>query len=129
MNTNLTRDELKALIREVLVEMFSEMGKGSASSAKAKRERSAPADLPRTGGRPPGKITESAAAHLQTKPEWVRPGDCRRLFGISRATVYHWIRDGLIESKLIRQRGKLTGIRLVSYDSLDKYLKGREDAR
>lgn len=66
----------------------------------------------------------------ETKPEFIRPGDARRIFGVSRPMVYQWIKAGNIESKVLRQRGKLTGIRLIPYDSIKAYIESQmEDSR
>jgi hypothetical protein len=57
------------------------------------------------------------------KPEWIRPKDVPRLFGIGRSRIYELISEGLIKSVSLRQRGQKHGTRLISYDSLATYLE------
>ena len=67
-----------------------------------------------------------------TKPEWVRlpaPGNRCRFTGLSRSTLNELAiagpaNDGVppVKSVVLRKRGALRGIRLISYDSLMRYL-------
>ena len=67
-----------------------------------------------------------------TKPEWVRlpaPGNRCRFTGLSRSTLNELAiagpaNDGVppVKSVVLRKRGALRGIRLISYDSLMGYL-------
>ncbi len=74
-----------------------------------------------------------AAASLEaTKPEWVRlpaPGARCRFTGLSRSTLNELTiagpaNDGVppVKSVVLRKRGAVRGIRLISYDSLMGYL-------
>lgn len=66
------------------------------------------------------------------KPEWLRlpaPGARCRFTGLSRSTLNELTiagpaNDGLppVKSVVLRKRGALRGIRLISYDSLMRYL-------
>lgn len=56
--------------------------------------------------------------------EFVRMGDLRRLFGITRATAYLLAKDGKIKTVSMRQRGNIRGVRLVSVPSVRAYLNG-----
>ena len=79
-------------------------------------------------------ITPPPAASLleATKPEWLRlpaPGARCRFTGLSRSTLNELTiagpaNDGLppVKSVVLRKRGALRGIRLISYDSLMRYL-------
>lgn len=67
-----------------------------------------------------------------TKPEWLRlpaPGERCRFTGLSRSTLNELTiagpaNDGAppVKSVVLRKRGALRGIRLISYDSLMRYL-------
>lgn len=66
------------------------------------------------------------------KPEWLRlpaPGSRCRFTGLSRSTLNELTIPGLandgtppVKSVVLRKRGALRGIRLISYDSLMGYL-------
>jgi len=58
-----------------------------------------------------------------TRPEWLRPKDIPKYFGIGRSKAYELIADGKVKSVSLRQRGQKHGTRLVSYDSLAAYLE------
>lgn len=57
------------------------------------------------------------------KPEWLRPADAVKLYGIGRSTLYALIGGGQIKSVCLRQRGNARGIRLISAASLSSYLE------
>lgn len=57
------------------------------------------------------------------RPEWLRPKDIPKYFGIGRSKVYELIADGKVKSVSLRQRGQKHGTRLVSYDSLAAYFE------
>jgi hypothetical protein len=61
-------------------------------------------------------IEASEADNVQ--PEWVRTGDLRRLFGISRGSCYNLAKMGKIKGVLLRVRGQKSGVRLWSVDSV-----------
>ena len=56
------------------------------------------------------------------KPEWIRPKDVPRIFGIGRTRIYELIAENRIKSISLRKRGQRHGTRLISYDSLSAYL-------
>jgi Helix-turn-helix domain len=58
-----------------------------------------------------------------TRPEWLRPKDVTKFFGIGRTKIYELISDGKVKSVSLRKRGQKRGCRLVSYDSLSTYLE------
>lgn len=80
-------------------------------------------------------LTPPPAATLSevTKPEWLRlpaPGERCRFTGLSRSTLNELTiagpaNDGVppVKSVVLRKRGALRGIRLISYDSLMRYLE------
>ncbi len=57
------------------------------------------------------------------RPEWLRPKDIPKYFGIGRSKTYELIADGKVKSVSLRQRGQKHGTRLISYDSLAAYLE------
>ena len=48
--------------------------------------------------------------------------EVKRLFGISRSSLYLLIAEGAIKSTSLRKRGAVRGIRLISFDSLAAYV-------
>jgi hypothetical protein len=78
---------------------------------------------------PPGP----AASLESVKPEWLRlpaPGARCRFTGLSRSTLYELTVAGPtnegtppVKSVVLRKRGALRGIRLISYDSLMAHLE------
>lgn len=75
-----------------------------------------------------------AATDGTSKPEWLRlpaPGNRCKFTGLSRSTLNELTipgptNDGKppVKSVVLRKRGALRGIRLISYDSLMNYLAG-----
>jgi excisionase family DNA binding protein len=63
-----------------------------------------------------------AASPAALKPEWIRPKEVTKYFGMGRSRVYDLISNGSIKSVSLRQRGQKHGTRLISYDSLAAYL-------
>ena len=64
----------------------------------------------------PGKVSS-------LPPEFCRPADCRRLFGLTRTFVYELIKVRKIKSFCLRKPGKRTGIRLVYVESVREFLR------
>jgi Helix-turn-helix domain len=64
--------------------------------------------------------------HMSTlKQRFIRPAQAPA-YGISRATAYNWIRDGLLKTTLVRRPGNKLGCRLIDVDSLEKLIaKGK----
>lgn len=61
-------------------------------------------------------------------PPFVRPKEACRLFGVGRSTLAEWIARGLVKSHLIRQPRNISGMRLISTESLRAFIE-RHDAR
>lgn len=57
------------------------------------------------------------------RPEWVRPKDVQKFFGIGRSKTYELIAENKIKTVSLRARGAKHGTRLVSYDSISAYLE------
>jgi len=60
-----------------------------------------------------------------TKPEWLRIPEAKRIFGIGRSTLYVLIGSGKVKSCSLRRRGTMRGIRLISYDSLAAFIRNQ----
>jgi predicted site-specific integrase-resolvase len=61
--------------------------------------------------------------NIDPNAEWFRPYQAPR-YGVSRATIYEWMEDGLLESKLVKRPGMKSGCRFVSVKSLKKLIEG-----
>ena len=75
----------------------------------------------------------SAVGHQTTAPvqpglEWLRPGDVRPRYGISRSLLYELLKEGKIKSVCLRREGRATGIRLVSARSIEAYITSHGEA-
>jgi hypothetical protein len=80
----------------------------------------------------PTEITATPSDPAPVKPEWLRlpaPGTRCRFTGLSRSTLNELTiagpaNDGRppVKSVVLRKRGALRGIRLISYDSLMSFL-------
>lgn len=68
-------------------------------------------------------VTAPVAAGTTIKPEWLRVPDASRIFGIGRSKLYEMISERAIKSVCLRERGKVQGIRLISFDSLAAYIE------
>ena len=60
------------------------------------------------------------------QPEFIRVKGVEKMFGIKAGTVYQLIRNGMIDSKLLRNRGTIRGIRLISVDSVRDYINSQQ---
>jgi len=58
------------------------------------------------------------------KQRYIRPAQ-GPLYGVSRATIYNWIRDGLLKTTLVRRPGNKGGVRLIEVASLEKLISGK----
>lgn len=61
--------------------------------------------------------------HFQ--PEWIDAKLAKQLFSLSRTTLYELVAAGRIRTVSLRERGKLRGKRLFSYDSIKEFLEKR----
>lgn len=73
----------------------------------------------------------SAASELKpqpsTRPVWLRINEATRLFGVGRSTLYALLAEGKIRSRVLKtRRDAQSGIRLVSFDSLNAFISGEE---
>ena len=73
--------------------------------------------------------TASAVTHqMTTTPvqpgiEWLRPGDVRARYGLSRSYLYELIAENKVRSVVLRRNGRATGCRLVSANSLTAFIE------
>ena len=56
-------------------------------------------------------------------PEFARPADARKVFGMSRSYLYGLIREGRVRSFVLRNRGRKSGIRMVDVASVNQFLR------
>lgn len=64
-------------------------------------------------------------ATTTTTPEWVDAREAKRLFSLGKTTLYALANDGKIRTCSLRERGKLRGKRLFSYDSIKQHIESR----
>ena len=61
--------------------------------------------------------------HTMEPLRWLRVEEAARTRGISRSLLYELLRDGKIKSSLLRKKGNVRGIRLISAESLDAHIE------
>ncbi len=66
-----------------------------------------------------------SAGKTNLQPEWLRVSDACRYSSISKAKLYDLINRGQIRSVSLRERGQIKGTRLISADSLRRFLESR----
>jgi hypothetical protein len=64
----------------------------------------------------PGRCTD-------VMPEFVRPADAVRLYGVGKSTLADWIARGWVKSHLVRRPGNRSGCRLISTASLKSFIE------
>ena len=74
-------------------------------------------------------LANSPPIEAQFRPEWIRVDAAVKLFGISRTKLYQLITDRRIKSFCLRERNKLKGCRLISFDSLSEFLENEAKAQ
>jgi len=62
-------------------------------------------------------------AETGLRPEWLRMADAVRYSGISRSLLYELIQEARIDSRVLRKRGRTRGIRLISVDSINQFIR------
>lgn len=69
------------------------------------------------------KKTTKKQVHIpDLKPQWIRIHDAVRVSGLCRSSIYELLRLGKVESFSHRKNSRAIGQRLISYDSLVRYL-------
>jgi hypothetical protein len=56
------------------------------------------------------------------KQRYIRPAQAPA-YGVSRATLYNWIRLGWVKTTVIRRPGNRLGCRLVDVESLEQLIQ------
>ena len=51
-------------------------------------------------------------------PEWIDAKEAKRLFCVGKTTLYRLAASGKLRTSSLRERGRLRGKRLYSYDSI-----------
>ena len=74
-------------------------------------------------------LADSPPVDIRQRPEWLRVDAAVNLFGISRSKIYELIADRRIKSFCLRERNKVKGIRLISFDSLREFLEKEAQAQ
>ena len=74
-------------------------------------------------------LVDSPPVQTQLRPEWLRIDAAVKLFGISRSKLYELIADRKVKSFCLRERNKIKGIRLISFDSLSEFLENEARAQ
>ena len=74
-------------------------------------------------------LADSPPVPVQQRPEWLRVDAVVKLFGIYRSKLYELIAERKIKSFCLRERNKLKGIRLISYDSLCDFFEREAKAQ
>ena len=59
----------------------------------------------------------------QVQPVWIPPNQAEHTHGFKRSLLYELIKNGDVESAVIRKKGSSKGIRLVNAASLDAYIR------
>jgi hypothetical protein len=65
-------------------------------------------------------IEAGNTAHLS--PEFLKPSDAAKVFGISSRSLYALIKNNAIKSHLVRCTGSKSGTRLISTASLREFI-------
>lgn len=63
---------------------------------------------------------------MQSPPEWIDAKEAKRLFSMGKTTLYGLVADGKIRTSLVKQRGRVKGRRLFSYDSIKAIIEAGE---
>lgn len=69
------------------------------------------------------KPHQNRAEAAENEAEWVRINRAVKQFGVGRTSLFRLIHEGSIKSSLLRKRGNVSGIRLISTDSLRQYIE------
>lgn len=75
-------------------------------------------------------LTGGLPVTVQVIPEWIRVprnGERCPYFGLTKAYYHGLLRSGKVKSKMIRQPGKESGIRIINYASVRAYLEAIPD--
>ena len=57
------------------------------------------------------------------RPRWCRLATVRRVYGITEQRIYELLNSGVLETAVVKDKGKKRGIRWISVKSLERYFK------
>lgn len=60
------------------------------------------------------------------EPEFLRPADVFERYRIKRGMLYRLLDSGKVRSVVLRDRGKVRGVRLIVHDSLRAWILSHE---
>lgn len=69
----------------------------------------------------------SMSTTICSEPEFIRPSQIQARFGLSRSLAYELISLGTIKSKVLRRPGNIRGMRLVSVESIRKFIESQPE--
>lgn len=70
-------------------------------------------------------VSTSQRMPSRERPEWIDARGARSAFFLCRSTLYRLADEGKIRTTSLRERGKVRGKRLFSYDSIAAFLESR----
>ena len=59
-------------------------------------------------------------------PEWARPADVTKMFGIKRSSLWELMRTGAIKSVSLRKKYQIRGTRLINVQSVRDFISAQE---
>jgi hypothetical protein len=71
-------------------------------------------------------MSKSALLTKELEPEFIRIADCARVFWLSRRYIFKLIAQGRVVTKLIKEKGKPRGVRLIEVKSLRNFINSFE---
>lgn len=74
-------------------------------------------------------IEQTQQSQSNIPPEWARPSDITRMFGIKRTTLWNLLKEGRIRSASLRQRHQIRGTRVVNIQSVRDYLEAQSQSQ
>jgi hypothetical protein len=68
-------------------------------------------------------FTENSGDWTAQPVRWMRIRECVRIYGLSRSYLYELMQNGEIRSASIRRKGAQKGVRLLSVDSIESFIR------
>ena len=68
---------------------------------------------------------DNRGQHGPLPKEWLRVSEACEYSRMSKPALYGYMARGLIKNVALRERNKIKGLRLVSFDSLRNFLESR----
>ncbi|HWL54300.1 MAG TPA: hypothetical protein VNQ90_17805 [Chthoniobacteraceae bacterium] len=70
------------------------------------------------------KERHKAIEEAGPRPEWIRIRTAVKLFDLSESYIKGLISENKIKSRVLKDRGQIRGVRLISFDSLNEFIEG-----